>query len=204
MSDIIEYAKRFTQEPEHLCNLREEINKREQKNISVSPETGAFLSSLVFTGKWTSVFEAGTFYGYSSLWMALSNSHCHITTCDVVSNTNIEIAKRYWTKAQCQDRISFHHQDAEVLLTESTKLFDCVFIDASKKSYKNLTLLGLEKIKQHGVLVVDNLFLKGRVLDETDPAGSTVAAFNTWVHQQKNLHCTTVPVGDGLTIIKKI
>lgn len=191
--------------PSYLQELHDHIESHAQQNISVSADTGRLLAFLVRLTQRKRIFEAGTFYGYSALWMALGASDTLITTCDIKAEDNIDIAKTFWQKAGCQNRISFVHQDAVEFLSQQPQntLFDMAFIDANKAAYKDLTLLLFDHyLSEDGFVIYDNFFLKGRVLSD-DTSGASVHQFNTWLAEQKTLSRCIIPVGDGITLVAR-
>ncbi len=200
--DLTQYAQTLTKEPKVLQEHRERINSLTEQNMSVSPETGAFLSFIVSALQCESVFEAGTFYGYSTLWLAFNNPQCTVTTCDI-STKYLSVAQQGWEEGQCAKRICFYNENALTLLEKSNQKFDLIFIDAQKSLYKEMTTAALRCLSPKGVVIIDNLFLKGRVLDSSDKSGAAIAAFNCWINTLNTLRCSILPVGDGITLLKK-
>ncbi|MCY4414200.1 MAG: O-methyltransferase [Alphaproteobacteria bacterium] len=204
--EFTQYTQQFpTQEPSCLQELRAIINKHAKHNISVSPPVGAFLSMLLKMTQKRSVFEMGTFYGYSSLWMALAHPNTHVVTCDIENGENINVARKAWQTAGVSDRIEFHASNGLELLTTYTQpTFDMAFIDANKKSsLPAVKTLVQTSLKPNGFIVVDNFFMRGRVLQKDSDLGNTVHFFNTWLTQQKHLHSSVIPIGDGLSLIMR-
>ena len=195
------YTLMQQQEPSCLVELRENIQSAFQDNMSISCDTGRCLAMLVALTNRRSIFEAGTFCGYSSAWMALSNPNAHITTCDITAEKNLQIAEKAWDAMGIRQRISFIHQDAlDFLPNDPAPLFDMMFIDANKSSYKALTEKALPLLTPNGFFVFDNFFMRGRVHDKTSAIGQSVHAFNQWISQHEGLHTAILPVGDGITI----
>ncbi len=54
-------------------------------------------------------------------------------------------------------------------------------------------------------MAVDNTLWSGQVLDESDRSPNTVAirAFNTMVARDDRVEAVIVPLGDGLTLIRR-
>lgn len=195
------YTSLQPEEPPCLVELRDNIRASFDDDMSVSHETGRCLAMLVGLTKRRAIFEAGTFCGYSSAWMALGNPKAHITTCDINAGENLRLAEQAWNNIGCRQRISFVHQDAlDFLPEENEPLFDMVFVDANKGAYKELTDKALPLLTPDGFIVFDNFFMRARVLDKTNKTGQAVHAFNTWLAKHESLHTVILPVGDGITV----
>jgi predicted O-methyltransferase YrrM len=84
--------------------------------------------------------------------------------------------------------------------------FDFVFIDADKESYSDYFEASLQLLRSGGVIAVDNVLWSGRVLDTRINDSSTVAVrdFNRRVHQDQRVAISMVPIGDGLTLLRKL
>ena len=195
------YTSLQSEEPPCLADLRKGIQKSFDQDISVSHDTGRFLAMLVSLTKRRTIFEAGTFCGYSSSWMALGHPEAHITTCDINAGDNLRLAEKTWDTLGLRKRISFVHQDAlEFLPNTPAPLFDMVFVDANKSAYKALTEKALPLLTPNGFFVFDNFFMRGHVLDKDNATGQAIHAFNAWLAEREDLYRVILPVGDGITI----
>jgi len=56
-----------------------------------------------------------------------------------------------------------------------------------------------------GLLLVDNVLWSGKVADPDDTGESTLAirAFNRKVHEDDRVSLSMLPIGDGMTLIRK-
>ncbi len=193
-------------ETDLLKKLREQTASMPERNMQILPEQGQFLTMLVKIHNPKNILEIGTFTGYSSLCMALASPDVHITALD----KNIEwtkIAKKYWQEAKVDNRIELIMGPA----VESIKIlpnqhFDLVFIDANKGDYLNYYEEGLRVLKPNGVLLVDNVLWKGRVIDSsyTDSSTNIIRELNTHIRNDPRVDICMVPIGDGITIVRKL
>ena len=84
--------------------------------------------------------------------------------------------------------------------------FDIAFIDADKTSYDLYYERCLELLRRGGLVLVDNVLWSGKVADESDRSEDTVAlrAFNAKLRDDSRIELCMLPVGDGLTLARKL
>jgi predicted O-methyltransferase YrrM len=173
--------------------------------MQVSPEQGLFLKFLVGITRSRRVLEVGTFTGFSSLMMALAGAERVV--CLDISEEFTSIARRYWAEAGLEHVIDLRLGPAlETLeLLSEDDVFDFVFIDADKGNYSRYFEIALRRLEPDGLIAVDNTLWSGQVLDESDESPNTVAirAFNESVARDDRVEAVIVPIGDGLTLIRK-
>lgn len=197
-------------EPDILADLRAETSHHAMSLMQISPEQGQFMSLL---GELTSTrryLEVGTFTGYSSLAMALSiGAEAEIVCCDV-SEEFTAIAEKYWQRANVANRVTLHlgyaTETLNMLLdTGYDDYFDMMFIDADKTNYGAYFDLGLQLVRSGGLIAVDNVLWDGKVADPDvlDEDTTAIRALNTRLHHDERISLSLVPIGDGLTLIRK-
>ena len=81
-----------------------------------------------------------------------------------------------------------------------------IFIDADKENYKNYFNQSLDLIDKDGLIVIDNVLWHGDVIDEKKQDKLTVGIreFNSYVNNDKRVENLIIPIGDGLTICRKL
>lgn len=84
-------------------------------------------------------------------------------------------------------------------------MIDLAFIDADKGGYCAYFGELVPRIRPGGLLLVDNTLWSGRVVDETAGDADTVAikTFNDMVATDERVESYILPVGDGVTVIRK-
>ena len=120
-----------------------------------------------------------------------------------------EIAKNFFKKAKQENKIKIITNPAiESLndLKKNNKKFDLVFIDADKENYKNYYDLSLELIGKNDLIIVDNVLWHGEVVNKNskDKLNSTIKEFNKYINNDKRIENLIMPLGDGLTICRKL
>lgn len=192
-------------EPELLENLRAQTVNMPERNMQILPEQGQFLNLLVKIVNPKSILEIGTYTGYSSLCMALALPEVKITALDKNPEWT-KVAKKYWQQAGVSDRINLIlGQAIDNLPDIADSSQDLVFIDADKRSYILYYEQALRVTKPQGVIIVDNVLWNGRVIDDNhmDTGTKTIRELNVLIRKDDRVDISMVPIGDGLTIIRK-
>ena len=132
-----------------------------------------------------------------------------IIACDINPQTSA-IAERFWKEGAVEKKIQLRLQPAlktlgELLADGGAERFDFAFIDADKEGYRAYYDELLKLIRPGGLIAVDNTLWNGQVADTSDQERDTVAlrAFNDYVHHDERVDLSLVPIGDGLTLLRK-
>lgn len=197
-------------EPDVLRRLRDETAALPKRSMQIAPEQGQFMAMLVRLMNAQRILEIGTFTGYSALRMALAlPPGGRIVTCDINPEWTA-VARRYWTEAAVEDRITLRLGPAmatlEALLAAGEgERFDVAFIDADKENYSGYFEHALALVRSGGLIIVDNVLWGGSVLDpaKQDPDTVAIRAFNTRIRDDERVDLSLVPIGDGLTLAMK-
>jgi predicted O-methyltransferase YrrM len=194
-----------------LKELRERTAQLAHASMQISPEQGQFMQWLVGTLQARRTIEVGVFTGYSSLVTALAlPADGEVIALDI-STEYTDIAKPFWKRAGVDHRIKLRIGPAVDALRamiaagESGK-FDFAFIDADKENYDNYYEALLPLLRVGGVIAIDNVLWSGRVADKSsnDSATLSLRALNTKLAGDQRIALSMLPVGDGLTLIRKL
>lgn len=199
-----------TRETEILRRLREETAGLPEAHMQISPEQGQFMSLLVRLLDARKVLEAGTFTGYSTLWMALAlPENGVIVTCDI-NRERTAVAAKFWKEAGVQERIHLHHAPAlrtmdQLLEGGGRGKFDFIFLDADKESIGIYYERSLQLLRSGGIMAVDNVLWSGKVAHPgvNDPDTLAIRSFNETVKADTRVMFSMLPLGDGLTLALK-
>ena len=179
------------------------------KRMQISISQCHFLHLLVKTSKIKKILEIGTFTGLSTLTMSLAlPDDGSVVALDKNQKTN-EIAINFFRKAAQENKINTIIKPAlESLkdLKNTKQKFDFFFIDADKENNKNYFNQSLDLIDKDGLIVIDNVLWHGEVIDKTKQDKLTVGIreFNSYVDSDKRVENLIIPIGDGLTICRKL
>lgn len=175
--------------------------------MQIGADQGALLTLLTRLVGARQAVEIGTFTGYSSICIARGLAPGgHLLCCDV-SEEYTTIAREAWARAGLTDAIELRLAPAlETLRKLPTDVaLDLAFIDADKSGYGSYYAELLPRIRAGGILLADNTLWSGRVVDAaaTDADAVAIRAFNDLVATDGRVESYILPVGDGLTLIRK-
>jgi len=179
------------------------------KRMQISISQCHLLHLLIKTSKIKKVLEIGTFTGLSTLSMSLAlPDDGLVIALDQNKKTN-EVAVNFFKKAGQENKIKTIIKPAlESLkdLKDTKQKFDFIFIDADKENNKNYFNQSLDLIDKDGLIIIDNVLWHGEVIDKAKQDKLTVAIreFNSYVNSDKRVENLIIPLGDGLTICRKL
>jgi len=188
-----------------------EYNKKlgDLKRMQISVTQGYFLQLIIKLYNVKKVLEIGTFNGYSALTMALSLPQEGTITCLDKNKETSNNAEVYFKKANLENKIKIVLNNAlESMkdLINKKNTFDLIFIDADKENYINYYNLSYQLLSKGGLIIIDNVLWKGEVSnsDINDRLTTVIKNFNSTVKEDERVEKTILPLGDGLTICRKI
>ena len=204
---ILKYGLKLHPVQKEIINYNLSLGDVKRMQISVSQ--CHFLELLIKTSNTNKILEIGTFTGLSSLSMSLAlPNKGQLITLDKNSKTN-KIAKEFFKKAR-QDKkiVSITGVALESLkdLKKENNIFDLVFIDADKYNYLKYYDKSVNLVKKNGLIIIDNVLWHGEVVDENnnDKFTKIIRDFNKYVKIDNKTEQLILPLGDGLTISRKL
>jgi caffeoyl-CoA O-methyltransferase len=177
--------------------------------MQIAPEQGAFMTLLCRVSAARKVIEVGTFTGYSALALARGLPDDGRLLCCDVSEEWTAIARRYWKEAGVDNKIELRIAPALDTLRSlpADAEFDLAFIDADKENYLAYAEEIVPRLRQGGLLLVDNTLWSGEVADPTivdDDNLLAIRAFNDAFAADPRLDVVVLPISDGLTLARKL
>ena len=206
-SYINEFSYQLNPVQKEIINYNESLGDIKRMQISISQ--CHFLHLIIKTAKIKKVLEIGTFTGLSTLSIALAlPSDGNIIALDKNKETN-KVAINFFKKANQDKKIETIIKpalDSLKDITKSNKKFDMIFVDADKKNYKNYYDQSIELLNKEGLIIIDNVLWHGEVVDETknDKFTINMRNFNNYVYNDPRTEQIIVPLGDGLTVCRKL
>lgn len=202
-----------------LCAQESDIQKALKAHVAtldkvppmyIDPLQGAILGFLARSIQAKSILEIGTFVGYGTLWLARAlTPEGKITTC--------EIDKRWWPIArqafeEAGVSAQIHQEKQAALLSldawvalENPPQFDFIFVDADKSRYPIYFEHCLKLLSPRGLLVMDNVWWQGKLLDEdySQRRAQVLRKFNADLAQDPRIDVVMLPMSDGIALIRK-
>jgi predicted O-methyltransferase YrrM len=210
--DLQKYLLEVSMHEPAICHrLREQTVTMAEGMMLSSPEQVQLLLLLFKMLNAKSGIEIGTFTGYTSLRQTLGIPALHMTCCDISENFTA-IGRKYWQDAGVDDRIDLRLAPAletldALIANGQTAQFDFAYIDADKSGYRDYVERCMTLVRPGGLITLDNTLWSGSVADPEDNAEDTIALrkLNSWLHSQQEFDydLSLVPIGDGLTILRK-
>jgi predicted O-methyltransferase YrrM len=191
--------------------LRDETQALPMARWQIAPEQGQFLALLVKLTGARRLLEVGTFTGYSALCMASAlPQDGSLICCDIPGDYNA-VALRYWREAGLAERIDLRLAPALETLDALERqgqggMFDLIFIDADKANYPAYLEHALRLLRGGGLVMFDNTLWSGRVLEAQPQSEDTraIQALNRALKEDRRVDLSLLPLGDGLTLCRKL
>lgn len=207
--DILHYLR--TEQKQLTGSLGELEELAHENGVPVIPhETVVFLQFLLKQKQPKNVLEIGTAIGFSASLMAETlDKDAKITTIDRFP-VMIEKAKKNFEKLGLTDQVTLLEGDAADLLSSLEGPYDFIFMDSAKSKYITFLPECLRLLSDDGVLMVDDVFQAGTVLQPIEE----IPRKNRSIHRHLNefleeitksseLTSTLLPLGDGVALISK-
>lgn len=173
--------------------------KNEMPAIQLAPSEAKLTELLLRLAGAKRVVEVGTLAGYSAVRLARAlpaDGHVHTIEYDA---RHAEVARDVLRTAGEEKRVTVHvGAGVDVLPTlEKFGPFDAMFIDADKENYDAYGRWAAKHLRTGGLLIGDNVFLFGDLLDDT-PRAAAMRRF----HEEATQHfdTVTIPTPDGLLL----
>ncbi len=168
---------------------------------------GRILSMFSHMIKPSNVLEIGTYTGYSALCIAEGVAEGgKLITID--KNEELEeFTRSYFEQSNHRDTIDFRVGDAMEIIPQLEEEFDLVFIDADKPNYSNYFDLVIDKVKQGGFIIADNVLWSGKVvkpIEERDMETKSIVEYNKKIQEDDRVENVLMPVRDGLMVARKL
>ena len=204
---IEEYSYNLHPVQKQIISYNESLGEIKRMQIAVSQ--CHFLELIIKISNINRILEIGTFTGLSTLSMSLAlPENGELVALDKNIETN-KIAKEFFKRADQDKKIKTIIKPALKSLEELKKdsnTFDLVFIDADKENYLKYYDYSLKLVKKNGLVIIDNVLWHGEVVDEksNDKLTNIIRNFNKHVKEDKNTEQVILPLGDGLTVSRKL
>lgn len=201
-------AEHALREPADCRRLRERTERLDNGGQISSPEQVQLLALIARLYGARQVLEVGTFTGYMPLWLAPVLPEARFVCVDR-DRAATGIAREAWKAAGVNDRIDLRIAEAgpalERLVDGVAAIFDLIYLDADKEGQIEYYESCMHLVRPGGLIAVDNVLWKGRVADPAyeDATTRAVRAFNDYVHGDDRVELSMIPIGDGLSLIRR-
>jgi caffeoyl-CoA O-methyltransferase len=203
--EIGEYLARHARQDELLARVERETADRPDATMQITPDEGAFLTFLARLAGAQRALEVGTFTGYSAISIARGLADGGTLTCLELEQEFATIAARNVEAAGLSDQVEIRVGPAEAALRAMPEepTYDFAFLDADKTTYPAYYELIVPRLTSGGLLVIDNVLLRGAVIDPQDARARTVADLNDRITADDRVDSVMIFVADGLTLVRR-
>ena len=200
-------ANRTHPEDPFLVELKHAAREADIPAIWIAHEQARFLELLVRTSGARLIVEVGTLAGYSAICMARGLSRGGRLVSIEASGKHASFARDWVSRSDVSDLIEVKHgQGVDVLPGISSESADIVFLDADKRNYIHYLEEARRVLKDDGLLLVDNAFAFGQLLEDGCEDGSVLALreFNDALAADPDFDGVMVPLGDGVWMARRL
>lgn len=181
------------------------IANHPQAHMISGKEQGLFLQFVSRLQQPKRILEIGTFTGFSALCLAVGlaeNGELHTIE---LRQDDAATAQHFFNQSAYTHQIKLHIGHASDIITGLNEDWDLVFIDADKTGYIDYYEMVLPRLTPGGIIIADNVFFHGQVLEEniTGKSAKAIAAFNEHVKSDDRTEQVMLTIRDGLMLIRR-
>ncbi|KAJ0709830.1 putative caffeoyl-CoA O-methyltransferase [Helianthus annuus] len=218
--DLYEYILEtnvYPREPEPLKELRALTASHPGAVMGTAPDAGQMIGLLLKIIGAKKTVEVGVFTGYSLLLTALTIPDDGKIVAIDPDREAYEIGLPVMKKAKVEHKIDFIESKALPALDKMLEnpdnegSFDFAFVDADKINYINYHERIMKLLKVNGIMVYDNTLWLGSVARPESSVPNflregrmSTIQFNKSLAADPRIEISTVPLGDGLTICRRL
>lgn len=204
--DIEKYAEYYSENgdeyAQRIVNLTN--NSLRYSDMLGGNQVAGLLKMLVRLSGATRVAEIGMFTGFSTLHLATGLPSEGVVYVLEMNEKYIGLAKEAIASHPDFYKINIMPGNARETVHNLPNGLDLVFLDADKEYYPQYYNILIDKVKSGGLIVADNVFWYGGVLDEVmDRKSKALHEFNELVKSDSRVDQIMLTVRDGLMVIMK-
>jgi caffeoyl-CoA O-methyltransferase len=191
--DVVRHVERAAEEMGDLALMQ------------IGGDQAALLTILVAATGARRALEVGTFLGYGALAIARGLPADGELVCCELEQGYADRARKHLEQAGLSDRVEIRVGPAGDTLQaiEEEESFDFAFIDADKESYPDYYEQCLRLVRPNGLILLDNVFKGGRVLDAEAESDRVVAELNDRIAADDRVDVAMLGVADGISLVRK-
>lgn len=193
-------------EPEALQKINRDTYLKVLKPHMLSGHyQGRLLSFLSKIMQPKRILEVGTFTGYATICLAEGLTEDGVIDTIEVNREMEEMLNSHFKLTNVDKKARVHFGEAtQVIADLGANIYDMVFIDADKKNNYTYFQLLIDKVRQGGLIIIDNVLWKGKVYgEENDADTQMIRKLNDQISVDSRVEKLILPVRDGILLIRK-
>lgn len=205
--DVELYAEEHTsQEDEVLYQINRSIHLHTANpRMSSGPYQGQLLQMLSQMQQPRVAVEIGVFAGYASICMARGLAPDGKLYAVEAEEEFEPMIRRHLAMAEVEDRVEVVVGQALEVIPTLPDEIDLAYLDADKINYLAYYEMIVPKMRNGGLLLIDNILWNGKVLYEQpkgDRETAVLQALNDRVQQDCRVENLLLPIRDGLMLVR--
>jgi caffeoyl-CoA O-methyltransferase len=149
--------------------------------------------------------EVGTFTGYGAIRIARGLAEGGSLLCCELDPERAELARTNLDAAGVGERVEIRVGPAIETLRAmpDEQTIDFAYLDADKAGYPDYYGELVSRLSPGGLLVIDNVFMAGEILDPQRQATETMARLNERIPGDERVDSVMLGMADGLTLVRR-
>jgi predicted O-methyltransferase YrrM len=193
---LAEYEERLARENPVVAEFTaaEYVEHRDECLLGIGAETGRFLNILIKAARPRTIVEAGTCYGYSTIWLAEAAASVGGRVVSLeVSGAKIAFARERLSAAGLSSQVEFVEGDALRSLDAFDGTIDFALIDLWKELYVPTFDRIFSRLAEGALVAADNVCLPPLHAE-------AMKTYISHVRGCEGIESVTVPVGSGIEL----
>jgi caffeoyl-CoA O-methyltransferase len=203
--EVVDYLARHARPDAVLERVARETAEMPRAEMATTPDEAALLTLLARLVGARRALEVGTFTGYGAISIARGLGAGGRLTCLELDEKYAAIARRNLEDAGVADRVEIivgpALESLRAMPAEPT--YDYIFLDADKTGYPDYYEELVPRLLAGGLLLIDNVLLRGRVTDPQNQQERIIDTLNDRVTADERVDSVMVLVADGLTFVRR-
>ncbi len=203
--EVADYLVRQSRPDAVLERVARETAEMPHAEMQTTPDEAGLLTMLARLVGAREALEVGTFTGYGAISIARGLADGGRLTCLELDEKYAAIARRNLEDAGVAGVVEIIAGPAleSLRAMPDEPTFDYVFLDADKTGYPDYYEEIVPRLLPGGLLLIDNVLLRGRVTNPQDERERVMAGLNERVMDDERVDSVMVLVADGLTFVRR-
>lgn len=195
---------------EHVNGHEFKLNRHPRvgfEEMSTPPMQLALIKFLIDITNAKKVLEIGTFIGNTAMHVAkFIGKGAEVVTIEKFSEF-ADLARKNFADNNLSEQITLLQGDAGALMKDlKDNHFDLIYVDGDKGNYLELTKIAEKKLSDRGLIIVDDVFFHGDVLNErpTTDKGKGCKDVLEYYKDTSQFSKYLLPINNGILLLSRV